>query len=955
MDLAKIEKKWQAEWQGSRLFEPGTGGKGKPFYIQVAYPYPSGAMHIGHARTYTVTDIVAKYHMLKGHNVLMPMGWHVSGTPVIASVEALKAGDEKTIKMFTEVFHIPKADLKKLESPEGYVDYMVNKAEYGYKAGFAKLGMGIDWRRELKTIDPQYKKFIEWQYKKLHGKGYIRKGKYPVRYCPHDNNPVGDHDLLEGEGVGIQEFTILKFKMDDGRYIVAATLRPETVYGQTNLWLGSEVEYAVIKAGKEEWIGSMEFLEKLKDQKPGVEKTGTVKGKELVGKMALAPGIERKVPILPSFFCDTRTGTGIVTSVPSDAPIDYIAMVDLQKDKDMIKELGLDEKMVLGLKVIPIIQTEEFGDMAAVKICEDLKIENQFDPKLEEAKKRVYKLGFHKGTMGKNCGKYAGMPVNEAKDLVKKALIEQGKADRFWELEDKVVCRCGTECVVRVLEDQWFVAYSEPGWKKESRETLGRMNIMPELFRTQYENVFGWLDDKPCTRSKGLGTSFPWQKDKIIEPLGDSTIYMAYFTISHLISGVEAKKLDEEVFDFIFLGKGTAEGIGKKKGIDGKLLGEMRSEFEYWYPLAFNTSAVELIPNHMSFSIFQHTAIFPPEKRQLGTLNLGMLVMEGKKMSSSKGNVILINDMCDKIGADYVRFFLMNSVEPWEEMDWRQREIDKGIEKLNALVEAMAAKGKEAASAGTLDESKLDQAESWLLNAFNKRVNACLGAMEKTMLRTALQEISFKLVKDLQWFAKRRAGKNKALDLYIIERWVRCLAPFMPHIAEEIWRESLGKNGSVFKAGLPEKKEVDNKVELSEGLVSTVLADVQNIKRITGKAKPAKATLFVAAPWKWAALEAIKGIDRPDFNLALKEAMKDSAIKAKGKEAVQVVKRLSGKVMELKNAEKIGELEALKGAAGFLEKELGCKLEVKKEEDAGKELSQKAAGALPLKPAIYLE
>ncbi|MEM0360569.1 MAG: leucine--tRNA ligase [Candidatus Diapherotrites archaeon] len=957
MDFAQIEKKWQDAWAKEGLFEPKVDSKKPSFYIQVAYPYPSGAMHIGHARTYTVTDIMAKYHMLKGYNVLMPMGWHVSGTPVIAAVEALQKGNEKVLKVFTESSRIPKEDLKYLtESPESFVDYMVNKAKYGYKAGFKKLGLGIDWRRELKTIDPTYKKFIEWQYKKLYNKGYIKKGKYPVRYCPKDNNPVGDHDLAEGEGLGIQEFTILKFKMDDGRFIVAATLRPETVFGQTNLWVNPEIEYFIAGVDGEEWIGSKEFVEKLKEQKSGVIEKGKISGAVLVGKKALAPGIERKVLVLPCSFCDPKTGTGIVTSVPSDAPIDLVALLDLQKDAAMIERYGLNESEVLALKTIPIIKTAEFGEESAAKIVKDLGIQSQKDEaKLEEAKKIVYRIGFHKGEMNQNCGKYAGMPVSKAKELVKKELIEKGQAEKFYELEGRVVCRCGAECVVRVLEDQWFVTYSDPEWKEESRKTLEKMKIVPEVFRTQYDNVFSWLDDKPCTRSKGLGTRFPWQQDKILEPLADSTIYMAYFTISHIIKKLPPERLSEQVFDFVFLGKGKVEEIARESGLDRKDLEEMGKEFDYWYPLAFNVSATELIPNHMSFSIFQHTAIFPPDKRQKGTLNLGMLVLEGKKMSSSKGNVILINDMCEKIGTDYVRLFLMNSVEPWEEMDWKQREIDKGVEKLNDLVEWVQESALESAESGELDEAVLDQAEKWFLNAFRKRVNAFLEAMESAMLRSAVQEITFKFAKDLLWFETRKQKENKSLNLYITEVWLKCIAPFMPHIAEEIWRNSLKHKESIFKSKLPEKMQTSQIVDLSETLLSTCIEDAKNIMKITGKTRIKKAIFFTAAPWKWIALEAVKKIDRPDFGLAMKEAMKCPEVKSKGKEAETVIKRLAGKAMELKEVQKICELEVLEGGKDFMERALECKIEILEEEKAGNDFKQKASSALPLKPAIFLE
>jgi len=839
INFRQIERKWQAAWQKEKIFEPEPSDKEK-FFIVVAYPYPSGAMHVGHARTYVFPDILARYKRLRGYNVLLPMGWHVTGTPVLAACEKIKERDPEQIRIMTEVFRIPKSDLNQLEEPRSFVKYFVNKAETGYKFGMRGLGISIDWRRELTTIDPQYNKFIEWQYIRLHEKGYVIQKEYPVRYCPRDKQPVGDHDLKEGEGVGIAEFTLLKFKFGND-YLVAATLRPETIFGQTNFWANPDVVYVRAKVNGENWIISKECAEKLRYQNKKVELIGEISGRELIGKKCIAPLIERELLILPAKFVDPDVGTGLVTSVPSDAPYDWIALKELQENEQLAKRYGLDINELRKIKPIPIIKTEGMSDLPAVEMVEKYNIVSQSDPRLEQLTREVYKSGYYKGVMNENCGEYAGLPVEEAKEKIKTKLIKKGLADVFYELERKpVICRCGAEVVVAILPDQWFLKYSDANWKKQVRAHFKEMHIVPELYRPNFEHTIDWLEDKPCTRLRGLGTKLPFDKRWIIEPLADSTIYFAYFTISHLIKNVPAEKLAPEVFDYIFLGKGDPKKLADEHKIDLDLLKQMRASFDYWYPLDYNISASELIPNHMTFTIFHHVALFPPKKRLRGEICLGMGTLEGQKMSSSKGNVILVSDLLEELGADMSRFFLMNFVEPWEDFDWRSRVVRSALKTVKRFYETLF----EYIDKG--EEKELDDLDNWILSRLHRTIKEVTELMDNMLFRKTLQLAVFEMHKDLKWY-ERRGGNNKKVFRQIVSALCRILAPFTPHICEELWH-ALGNDNFVSCADWPEFDEAKIRPELEERerMIEQILEDVRKIIQLVAKkgAKSSKLYLY---------------------------------------------------------------------------------------------------------------
>lgn len=221
----EIERRWQKTWDDTKVFQPEPDEREK-FFITIPYPYLNGNLHAGHTRTFTIGDVIARYKRMQGYNVLFPMGFHVTGTPIVGLAELIANHDPQTMKVYSQLHGIPADILETLVTPEKIVEYFSKEAEKAMRS----IGYSIDWRRKFTTTDETYKKFIEWQFNLLHEKGLIVKGSHPVKWCPHDNNPVEDHDILYGEEANIIDYTFVKFQYD-GLVLPCATLRPETIFG----------------------------------------------------------------------------------------------------------------------------------------------------------------------------------------------------------------------------------------------------------------------------------------------------------------------------------------------------------------------------------------------------------------------------------------------------------------------------------------------------------------------------------------------------------------------------------------------------------------------------------------------------------------------------------------------------------------------------------------------------
>ncbi|HNU35286.1 MAG TPA: class I tRNA ligase family protein, partial [Methanomassiliicoccales archaeon] len=451
---SEIEAKWQERWYAARINEVENDGRPK-FMLIFAYPGVTGYLHVGHMRGFTYVDAIARFKRLEGYNVMFPVGTHATGNGAISLAARIARRDQKTIDYLCGNT-CPVDMLDSLKDPVKVVEFFNEVYVNQY---WKRFGFMCDWRRFTSTVKPDYQKFIQWQFRKLMQKGLLIQKPYYAPACV-THGPVAidasETDIQCGGSAETVEYTLLKFKAGD-MYLVAATLRPETVFGQTNFWVNPDADYVKAKVGNEVWVVSEDAYFKLTYQLDGIEKVAPVKGSELIGLKCLAPMVHREIMTLPADFVDPGVGTGLVTSVPSDSPDDWISLRAVQNDDAVLERYGLNKAAVKTIRPIAIIEMKGWSDLPAVEVTEKMGITAPGDPKLEEAKKLVYKDGFHTGKMNATAGDYAGLPVMEAKERMKQTMIASGEAAVMYDLSENVICRCGERVVIRKVDDQWFI------------------------------------------------------------------------------------------------------------------------------------------------------------------------------------------------------------------------------------------------------------------------------------------------------------------------------------------------------------------------------------------------------------------------------------------------------------------------------------------------------------------
>lgn len=873
--IREIEKKIQLEWAESKIYEEDAQ-PGKPkFFINFPYPYMNGRLHLGHAFSFTKAEFTARFQRLQGKSVLLPFAFHCTGMPIQAAANKLKdemnkfgcppdfpsdevneeEGGEKVDEAVSaeaaiaakskgkkskliakgqvgkKVYQwnilekmVPKDEIPLFADPLKWLSYFPPFGATDLQA----FGTAIDWRRSFITtsVNPFYDAFIRWQFNRLKEGNRIKYGKRANVYSMIDGQVCADHDRASGEGVGPQEYTIIKLLIitpypansplnHDGLvgknvYLAPATLRPETMYGQTNCFVLPEGEYGAFESSNGDvLIVSQRAANGLAHQ--GVLPVWgvaspiiVIKGTDLLGLALKAPFTSyERVYTLPLLTISMSKGTGVVTSVPSDAPDDYVALKEL-KDKPLWREkFGITAEMVDPFEVIPVIEIEGYGNMSAVTMCERLDIKSAKDTeKLKKAKDEVYLKGFYEGVV--LVGPCAGMKVCDAKPIVRQSLIDAGDALAYFEPESTVVSRSGDECIV-ALTDQWYLVYGEADWQTIVRDHLhsSNFNSYNDKIVEQFDLTIGWLKEWACTRQFGLGTQLPWDQQWVIESLSDSTIYMAYYTIAHLIHGgvhnltgssttlFRAEDFTDDVFNFIFLAKPLPEGV--TSSLADEVLLAMRREFEYWYPFDLRVSARDLIPNHLTMSLYNHVEIWKdfPSKWPRGMYCNGHIMVDAEKMSKSKGNFLMLLETVEEFSADATRFALADAGDSMEDANFDRSTANQAILFLFNEEEWIRTVFAEVEK-GTLRDGDLNFMDRSLLNEIDYLVELTFIEYEKLCYREGLHRGWYDLLiaRDLYRDWATRCGQTFHRDVILrfLHVLIILIAPICPHWSENLWK-----------------------------------------------------------------------------------------------------------------------------------------------------------------------
>jgi len=736
-----IEEKRQEIWEQERVFRASEDGSREKYYLLEMFPYPSGKIHMGHVRNYSIGDVIARYKRMRGYNVLHPMGWDAFGMP------AENAAIDRGIQPATWTYE--------------NIDYMRKQLK--------RLGFSYDWEREIATCDVDYYRWEQWIFLKMLEKGLVYRKNSPVNYCQKCQTVLANEQVEGGACWRCGETVIQKeltqwffaitqyadelfeycdklpgwpervlnmqrnwigksygvevnFPMEDGKPLTIFTTRPDTLFGVTFMVLAPEHPLATtLPKGTPHEQEVLAFVEKTKTQDKSFRAEMAVsKEGVFTGKYAINPLTHTKVPIYIGNFVLMEYGTGAIMSVPAHD----------QRDFEFAKEYNIPiivtimpEKTVLD----PATMTEAYeGDGKMV-----------------------------------NSGPFNGRQNREAIPSIIDYLEENklGKRRINFRLRD------------------WGI----------SRQRYWGTPI-PIIYCESCGTVPVPYDDLPVVLPVDLAVTMVGKS-----PLAECA---DFYQIECPLCKAPAKRETDTMDTFV-----ESSWYFLKYACPDYDEGPLDSaKVNYWMPVDQYIGGVEHAVLHLLYSRFfnrvlNEFGLVSVREPFENLLTQGMVIKNGAKMSKSKGNVVDPEYMIKKYGADTARLFCLFASPPEKDLDWNDKGVEGCSRFLQRVWRLIAERINDMRDVEAIFEPLTSDSDAVQLTyLMHKTIKKVTEDIDRFHLNTAIARI-MELVNGLYKFLEkdREDEDTKKLTRGAFETLVSLLFPFVPHIAEELW-EMLGKD-----------------------------------------------------------------------------------------------------------------------------------------------------------------
>ena len=726
----KIESEAQAFWKENRVFEVQEDSSLEKFYCLCMFPYPSGRLHMGHVRNYTIGDVISRYQRMLGKNVLQPMGWDAFGLP--AEGAAIKN------------------NMAPAQWTRDNIEYM--------KHQFNLLGFGYDWNRELTTCDPNYYRWEQWMFSRLYAKGLAYRDKAIVNWDPEENTVLANEQVIDGRGwrsgasierrempqwflritdyceellsdlddldwpepvkimqrnwIGRSEGVEIVFEVvDSSQQLTVYTTRPDTLFGATYMALAPEHPLVQPLAEKNKEVQA--FLDKIKLQAVSeealekMEKVGIPLGLE-----AINPINGNKIPIWAANFILMSYGTGATMSVPAHD----------QRDYDFAKKYKLP--------IQPVIVPNKPG------------LEHDFN---ESAFTQL-------GTLI-NSNKFDGMDSEEAIEAIGSELEQQEKGKK----------------VINYRMRDWLISRQRYWGAPIPMLTDENGDIFPE----RDENLPVELPEN--VSFSGVQSPIKSMKEFIesVDPISN-----------------EIYQRETDTFD-TFMESSWYYARFCCPDNHEKMLDERAN---YWLPVDLYIGGIEHAILHLLYARFYHKLLRDEGLVEVGEpfkrlLTQGMVLNGGSKMSKSMGNTVDPEEMINNYGADTVRLFMMFAAPPEQSLEWSDKAINGAYRFLRKFWTIVLNRIADISNVDDIDEDDLfNDAQKELRKDTHKTIakvsddigrrytfNTAIAAIMSLSNRVSRYQIDT----DLDRKVVREA----------LESMVLLLSPIVPHICNHLWTE----------------------------------------------------------------------------------------------------------------------------------------------------------------------